>query len=173
MNLFIRLMCNKCEETMAGGEDSEETSQVVGYPTDSQRKNVKVINCLNAFYHHIDKIAKDQGASGNLEGKEIISNSLKDIEKLSRSVIGPLIEYIKDAIEAIVLTMHHETHFSSEDEAIVTKMSPYLRELKNFLNRACNDFLQPFQCENLISICIMPLSVKTVDLFIQHGSMIR
>ena len=45
----IRLMCNKCEESMASGDDNEETSQVVDYPTDSQRRNVKVINCLNSF----------------------------------------------------------------------------------------------------------------------------
>ena len=158
---------------MASNEDTEETSQVVGYPTDGQRKNVKIINILNLFRSHIEVISNDQGKSGNTEGREIILASLKDIEKLSRSVIEPLMESIKDAIEAIILTMHNETHFASDDEVIVTKISPYLRELKNFLHRACNDFLQPFQCEHLISTCAHPLTVKTLELQIQHASMIR
>ena len=166
-------MCNKCEESMASSEGKEETSQVVGYPTDNQRKNIKVINCLNAFFGHVEKIAKYQADSGNMEAREIILTSLKDIEKLSLSVIEPLIESIKDAVEAIILTMHSESHFASDEEAIVTKISPYLRELKNFLHRACNDFLQPFQCENLVSKCTLPLTIKTIELFIQHASMVR
>ena len=100
-------------------------------------------------------------------------SSLKDIEKLSRSVVEPLLESIKDAIEAIILTMHHENHLSSNDEIVVTKISPYLRELRTFLQRVCNDFLQPFQCEQLISKCTMPLAAKTIGLFIQHASMVR
>ena len=166
-------MCNKCDESMASGDDTEETSQVVGYPTDGQRRNVKVINCLNLFYLQVEKIATDQTVSGNPEGKDIILSALKDIEKLSLSVLDPLLESIKDAIEAIILTMHHETHFSSNDEIVVTKISPYLRELKTFLQRVCNDFLQPFHCEQLISICAMPLAAKTIGLFIQHASMVR
>ena len=158
---------------MASNEDTEETSQVVGYPTDGQRKNVKIINILNLFLNHIETVSKDQAHYGNTEGSELILASLKDIDKLSRSVIEPLMESIKDAIEAIILTMHNETHFANDDETIVTKISPYLRELKNFLHRACNDFLQPFQCENLVSKCSLPLTVKTVQVFIQHASMIR
>ena len=169
----VRLMCNKCEESMVSGDDNEETSQVVGYPTDGQRKNVKVINCLNAFHHHITKIGDHQATLDNVEAKEIILASLKDIDKLSRSVIEPLRDSVKDAIEAIILTMHNENHFSSEDDVVVTKISPYLRELKTFLQRACNDFLQPFQCDQLISTCTMSLALKTIDLFVQHASMIR
>ena len=77
-------MCNKCEESMASSDDNEETSQVVGYPTDGQRKNVKVINCINAFYSHVEKIANDQADSGNIDAEEIILASLNDVDKLSR-----------------------------------------------------------------------------------------
>ena len=166
-------MCNKCEESMVSSDDNEETSQVVGYPTDGQRKNVKVINCINAFYSHVEKIANDQADSGNIDAQEIILASLNDVDKLSRSVIDPLMESIKDAIEAIILTMHNEAHFANDDDVVVTKISPYLRELKNFLHRACSDFLQPFQCQQHISKCSLPLTLKTIHLFVQHASMIR
>ena len=166
-------MCNKCEESMASSDDNEETSQVVGYPTDGQRKNVKVVNCINAFHSSIEKIANDQADAGNLEAKAIILASLKDIDKLSQSVIDPLIESINDAIEAIILTMHNEAHFANEDDVVATKISPYLRELKNFLHRACSDFLQPFQCQQNIANCTLAVTIKTIDLLVQHASMIR
>ena len=166
-------MCNKCEESMASSDDNEETSQVVGYPTDGQRKNVKVVNCINAFHGYLEKIANDQAEAGNSEAKTIIITSLKDIDKLSRAVINPLMESINDAIEAIILTMHNEAHFANEDDVVVTKISPYFRELKNFLHRACNDFLHPFQCQQHISNCILPVTVKTIHLFVQHACMIR
>ena len=166
-------MCNKCEESMASGDDNEETSQVVDYPTDSQMRNLKVINCLNFFCQRVEKIAEEQTISGNPKGTEMIMTSLKDIEKLSRSVIEPLLESTKDAIEAIILTMHHETHFSNNEEVVVTKISPYLRELKAFIQRVCCDFLQPFHCNSLISECTIPLLIKTLNLFIQHASIVR
>ena len=34
--------------------------------------------------------------------------------------IEPLLESTKDAIEAIILTMHHETHFSNNEEVVVS-----------------------------------------------------
>merc|ERR1712059_166941 len=71
----VRLMCNKCEEAMVGGEHSGESSQVVGYPTDDQRRNVKVINSLNLFCIEVEKVANLQGE--NHEGRDIILTSLK------------------------------------------------------------------------------------------------
>ena len=102
---------------------------MVDYPTDSQMRNVKVINCLNFFCQRVEKIAEEQTISGNPKGTEIIMTSLKDIEKLSRSVIEPLLESTKDAIEAIILTMHHETHFSNNEEVVVTKISRFENQI--------------------------------------------
>ena len=70
-------------------------------------------------------------------------------------------------------TSRHRQVVSSDEEIVVTKISPYLRELKTFLFRVSNDFLQPFQCEHIISRFTMPLTVKTIGLFIQHASMVR
>ena len=167
----VRLMCNKCEELMAGGEGSGDSSQVIGYPTDDQRRNVKVINNLTSFSTQVEKVANIQ--EGNQECRDIILVSLKDVEKLSKLVLEPILDSTIDAIEAIILTMHQETHFSNNDETPVNKMSPYLRELKTFLHRVCNDFLQPFRCEQLVSDCAMPLLVKITALFVQHASMVR
>ena len=78
-------MCNKCEESMASSDDNEETSQVVGYPTDGQRKNVKVVNCINAFHSSIEKIANDQAdlekppELANIKGMEDIGKWLPAI----------------------------------------------------------------------------------------------
>ena len=115
-------MCNKCEESMAGADDSGEASQVVGYPTEDQWHNVRVINCLHVFSQHVENIAINQGEENEV-CRDIIISSLKDVGKLSKSVLESLLESIKDSIEAIILTMHQEQHFANEDDnEQVTKM---------------------------------------------------
>ena len=49
----VGLMNNKCEQVMVF---DDEASQVVGYPTDDQRTNVKVVNCLWAFKRGLEDI---------------------------------------------------------------------------------------------------------------------
>ncbi len=96
----VTLMCNKSEQML---DLDGQASQVVGYPTDEQRKNVKVVNCLFAFYVGIESQFQTFGIASNPGG-------LADVESLIRTAIDPLINSIKDAIEAILLTMVNYYH---------------------------------------------------------------
>ena len=149
-----KLMCAKCEQMM-----ESQASQVVGYPTNEQRKNVDIVNCLFAFYQGVEHHLMDQ----HLE-------SLDEIGKLIKNSIQPLIISINDAIEAILLTMHSED-FDQVKE--VQKTSPYLRELQTFVARVYQDFLSKFHCKNLVAEICSPLVLQTLDFFIIQASLIR
>ena len=45
----VQLMCNKCEQMLDG-----QASQVVGYPTNEQRRNVEIVNYLYAFAQGVE-----------------------------------------------------------------------------------------------------------------------
>ena len=149
----VKLMCAKCEQLLDGS-----ASQVIGYPTNEQRKNVQVVNCLFAFYVGIEKV---------LENPEV----LKEIEILIKSAIDPLMASISDAVEAIILTMHNED-FKIEVEDKST-FSPYLKELQTFIHRVNLEFLNKFNCKTLVAESSVPLFYRCYDLFIMHSSMIK
>ena len=149
----VKLMCAKCEQLLDGS-----ASQVIGYPTNEQRKNVQVVNCLFAFYVGIEKV---------LENPEV----LKEIEILIKSAIDPLMASISDAVEAIILTMHNED-FKIETEDKST-FSPYLKELQTFIHRVNLEFLNKFNCKTLVAESSVPLFYRCYDLFIMHSSMIK
>eukprot|EP00093_Oithona_nana_P003058 03058.XXX_121803_124157_1 [CDS] Oithona nana genome sequencing. len=150
----VKLMCAKCEQLLDGS-----ASQVIGYPTNEQRKNVQVVNCLFAFYVGIEKV---------LENPEV----LKEIEVLIKSAIEPLMASISDAVEAIILTMHNED-FKTEEDKSTCSSSPYLKELQTFLHRVHLEFLNKFNCKTLVAESSVPLFFRCYDLFIMHSSMIK
>ena len=95
----VKLMCAKCESLV-----DCQASQVVGYPTNEQRRNVEVVNCLFSFVMGVENHLQEQHFE-----------SLRDIDQLIKSSIEPLICSINDAIEAILLTMHNENFNLDED----------------------------------------------------------
>ena len=145
----VKLMCAKCEQLVDG-----QASQVVGYPTNEQRKNVEVVNCLFSFYVGIENLIGSQEAS-------------KDVEILIKTAIEPLIQSVIDAVEAILLTMHNENF--NQIDAYSSTLSPYMRELHSFITRVHSDFFSKFDCKILVAECCYPLGQKTIDLFILHA----
>ena len=152
----VKLMCAKCEHLI-----DCSASQVVGYPTNEQRRNVEVVNCLFSFYVGIESIL---GGSNN-------DYSSKDIEKLIKSAIEPLIQSVVDAVEAILITMHNENF--NLDTAYNYSFSPYMRELNDFIAKIHGNFLSKFDCKTLVAESTFPLGQRTIDLFILHASIVR
>ena len=152
----VKLMCAKCEHLI-----DCSASQVVGYPTNEQRRNVEVVNCLFSFYVGIESIL---GGSNN-------DYSSKDIEKLIKSAIEPLIQSVVDAVEAILITMHNENF--NLDTVYNYSFSPYMRELNDFIAKIHGNFLSKFDCKTLVAESTFPLGQRTIDLFILHASIVR
>lgn len=151
-------MCAKCESLV-----DSQASQVVGYPTNEQRRNVEVVNCLFSFVTGVEVHLQDQHAE-----------SLKEIDQLIKSSIEPLINSINDAIEAILLTMHNE-NFDLVEENVgqQASFSPYMRELQTFIVRVHNDFLSKFNCKKLVAESCLPIADRSIDRFILQASLVR
>ena len=135
----VRLVCVKFEQTLV---TDGEASQVVGRPTEGQRKNVAVVNCLGKFKNGIEDIVRP-GIH------VVVDEALLDVDKLVKSAVSPLMLSIADAVEAIILTLHNED-FSAEEAGsgdADKNCSLYMKELQGFLSRVSADFLADFICK--------------------------
>ena len=65
----VKLMCAKCEHLI-----DCSASQVVGYPTNEQRRNVEVVNCLFSFYVGIESILGGGGSVRYVEPTPLASH---------------------------------------------------------------------------------------------------
>ena len=152
----VKLMCVKCENLLDG-----QASQVVGYPTNEQRRNVEVVNCLYSFYLGVEHHLHDQ------------NESLIEVTTLIKNSVEPLVNSIDDAIEAILLTMHNENFNLEEFDTQNKSFSPYMKELQTFSNRVNLDFLSKFNCKKLIAESCLPLVNRAIDHFTIQASLIR
>ncbi len=185
----VRLTCVKCEQVLV---TDGEASQVIGYPTDGQRRNVAIVNCLSRFRAGIESIVRESGIGASTRGGGVgddgavadsIVEALEDVDKQVRNGINPLLSSIEDALEAIILTMHKED-FSTGGEGVpsledameevrISNCSPFMKELHTFVSRVCMDYLQDFVCREFVSSCLLPVCVCTVDRFVTHASIVR
>ena len=100
----VKLMCVKCEGILS---TDGEASQVVGYATEGQKRNVAIVNCLTKFREGIVDILQSESNTLGAESISIINESLEDVDKLVRNAISPLLSSVQDAVEAILLTIHN------------------------------------------------------------------
>ncbi len=177
----VRLTCVKCEQILV---TDGEASQVIGYPTEGQRRNVAIVNCLTRFRAGVEKIVAESAAAVGAEGAACIAEALGDVDKQVRNGIDPLLNSIEDAVESIVLTMHKEDFGgddasggpTTDDEdatASSSSCSPYMRELQTFVSRVSADFLQEFACRDFVSSCLRPSHARSVARFVSHASFLR
>ena len=71
--------------------------------------------------------------------------------------------------------MHNEEDFSKEEvkEVAADKLSPYMKELKMFVRRACSDFISPFDFKRIVADRAAGLIKATVDTFVLQASLVR
>lgn len=167
----VQLMCVKCEQIVV---TDGEASQVVGYPTQGQKQNVQVVNCLCKFRTGMEEILKTLPIHET--GAIAISEALADVDRQVSGAISPLLSSIQDAVEAILLTLHKED-FSAEEAGdpsnSASSCSLYMKELQGFLSRVSQDFLKEFLCQGFLTTCLIPVATKCVDQFILHASLVR
>ncbi len=151
----VRLMCVKCEQLLVTDGDA---SQVVGYPTDAQKQNVAIINCLSQFREGIDKIV-DDGA---------VAEALVEVDKQIRAGLEPLLTSMRDAVDAILLSIHKEDFQAPDQDHVV---SPYMRELESFVSKVASDYLSDFaSTQDSLS---GSLAEHLVEQFLIQASLVR
>ncbi len=168
----VKLMCVKCEQILVM---DGEASQVVGYPTEGQKKNVAIVNVLSKFRSGIEEIVVGQQGK-NPEAVDVVMEALGDTERQVRAAVAPLLSSIEDAINAIIASIHREDFSSSDDSGDPSgnkTCSLCMKELHTFVARVNADFLREFKCLDVIASCALPLAARAITQFVLHASLIR
>ena len=138
---------------------------MIDYPTEAQSNNVLVINCLWAFKQGLEDIT---ATSQNVD--EV---SMAEVDRLCHAVLDPLVESATDSIEAILLTMHSQEDLGLEIvKEEVTKVSPYMKELRMFVRRVTADFISPFNFKKIVGQKAASIVKSTVETFVIQASLV-
>merc|ERR1712142_182063 len=103
-------------------------------------------------------------------------DALSEINSLMGIAIDPLLCSIENAMESIILTIHDEDYsnpVASVDTSSEAQCSLYMRELQQFIQRAQESYLTPFQCQEFITKSVLPMASKCIDIFVRHASLVR
>lgn len=153
-----------------------EASQVVGPLTPGQQLNVRIVNALDFFLTFFRKEV------AYLKLPAVAQTPLEEplgaIEALMNAAVQPLLQSISDALEAILITAHHED-FSQElgpgEEAPPAGERPslYMQELAEFVQRVRQQYLSQFLAEEFIFGALRPHVARTIDVFLIQASLVR
>ncbi|XP_008287166.1 conserved oligomeric Golgi complex subunit 5 isoform X1 [Stegastes partitus] len=167
----VQLFCVKSEQLLCTQGDA---SQVIGPLTEGQRRNVAVVNSLYRLQQAVAKIISGLG-SGPPATAEALSSSFEAVQALMSSAVQPLLQSVKDSIEAIIITLHQEDFsgpLSSPDKPDVP-CSLYMKELQGFISRVMVDYFRHFQCVDFIYESTESIAQRAIELFIRHASILR
>ncbi|CAB4055811.1 COG5 [Lepeophtheirus salmonis] len=146
----VHLFATKCETLLV---TDGEASQVIGYPTSGQKRNVKIVNTLHTFKSGIFNTI------GSWDHSSTVKSSLSHIDVVANAAVAPLFSSIRDAVESIIFNSSFRTELK--------------KELQAFISRVSVDYLNGFLCKEFISSNIKPLVDETIELFILHASLVR
>ncbi|XP_049793255.1 conserved oligomeric Golgi complex subunit 5 [Schistocerca nitens] len=169
----VRLFCLKCEQlTVTDGE----ATQVIGPCTPGQQTNVKIVNLLSCLSSQVLRVTTNMRASLPSDSAAAVAEAVGHADTLAQSILSPLFESITDAIEAILLTVHNED-FSIEtgppSKKSEANCSLYMKELQGFISRAVSTYLAPFQNQELVAKCALPVAGRSLELFCRHACFVR
>uniref|UniRef100_A0A3Q1F9P7 Conserved oligomeric Golgi complex subunit 5 n=1 Tax=Acanthochromis polyacanthus TaxID=80966 RepID=A0A3Q1F9P7_9TELE len=151
----VQLFCVKSEQLLCTQGDA---SQVIGPLTEGQRRNVAVVNSLYRLQQAVAKVGITAA-----------------VQALMSGAVQPLLQSVKDSIEAIIITLHQEDFsgpLSSPDKPDVP-CSLYMKELQGFISRVMTDYFRHFQCVDFIYESTESIAQRAIELFIRHASLLR
>uniref|UniRef100_A0A3Q3WBS5 Conserved oligomeric Golgi complex subunit 5 n=1 Tax=Mola mola TaxID=94237 RepID=A0A3Q3WBS5_MOLML len=148
----VQLFCVKTEQLLCTQGDA---SQVIGPLTKGQKRNVSVVNSLYRLQQAVTKVS--------LSAKQI---------HLTLQEVQPLLQSVKDSIEAIIITLHQED-FSGPLSSTDVPCSLYIEELQGFIARAMADYFHHFQCVDFIYKSTESIAQRAIELFVRHTSLLR
>ncbi|XP_054862371.1 conserved oligomeric Golgi complex subunit 5 [Amphiprion ocellaris] len=167
----VQLFCVKSEQLLCTQGDA---SQVIGPLTEGQRRNVAVVNSLYRLQQAVAKIIAGLGSTPPAAA-EALSASFEAVQALMSSAVQPLLQSVKDSIEAIIITLHQEDFsgpLSSPDKPDVP-CSLYMKELQGFISRVMADYFRHFQCVDFIYESTESIAQRAIELFIRHAGLLR
>lgn len=177
----VRLFCLKCEQMII--TDGEAT-QVIDTCTPGQLLNISIANLVHYLNGQVGRVMANMKSSLSPDAAKIVQESLSHTDKLIQNIVTPLLASISDAIEAIILTMHNEDYSmrleagesglnTSIRKSDVSQCSLYMKELQGFIARAASNYLAPFQNQEIVMKCSVPVASRCIELFLNHACLVR
>ncbi|KAJ4450139.1 hypothetical protein ANN_01546 [Periplaneta americana] len=177
----VRLFCLKCEQMIV--TDGEAT-QVIDSSTPGQMLNVSIANLLHYLNGQVGRVMSNMKTSLSSDAANIVQESLSYTDRLIENILTPLLASISDAIEAIILTMHNEDYSmgpaAGDSDAHMgmrksdaAQCSLYMKELQGFIARAASNYLVPFQNQDIVMKCSVPVASRCIELFLNHSCLVR
>uniref|UniRef100_A0A915IKT9 Conserved oligomeric Golgi complex subunit 5 n=1 Tax=Romanomermis culicivorax TaxID=13658 RepID=A0A915IKT9_ROMCU len=161
----LKLFCVKCEQSLHIDEDAR---QIISSMTPVQKRNVEIANGLNYLYNGF-QILWEQDSY--LKQDIHLIESLSEMRSLMKSVVNMLTNAIQDALVSIIATMHQENFAIPQN--VAQQCSLYVKEMQNFCNRVFRNYLNYYECKDLVREENAALARKVVDLFLIHTSLVR
>lgn len=137
-----------------------------GVPYQLQLKNLEFVNQTHEMYEQLTRLfGAERSLTPKLQDK--LNGALKSLIVFEENSLTPYVRSASDCILAIMLTIHQEDFTNSLASSL------YIRELHQVMQRIAQNYLQSYACKTIISACLHTLSVRCVDLFIRHASLLR
>uniref|UniRef100_UPI00359007C5 conserved oligomeric Golgi complex subunit 5 n=1 Tax=Myxine glutinosa TaxID=7769 RepID=UPI00359007C5 len=163
----LQYYATKAEQLLSTEPDA---SQVIGPPTECQRRNVTVVNSLYHLHGAVSKVLSDLSDLPS-SAQECIVEALEALIQLMAMALHPQLRSVVDSVEAILFTMHQE-EFSCSSATREPPCSGYMRELQNFVSRSTADYFSQFACRAMVAKALAPLACRVLDLFVRLACLI-
>lgn len=173
----IQMYANKSEQVlnslnlemqqMTASSNSKTTDTIFSLvPNQIQMKNLDYVNVTHDLYEQLTRMFENEKLNKRLNEK--LLNALKTLIVFEENALAPFIKSASDCIQAIILTIHQED-FNQQTNSC----SLYVKELQQVLQRICRDYLQLYQCKQILNPYLNQLAVRCIDFFIRHASILR
>jgi conserved oligomeric Golgi complex subunit 5 len=137
-------------------------------PGHIQAKNLDYVNATHELYEQLNRLLESNvKLNKKLDGK--LQTALKSLLAFEENALNPFILSASNCILAIMLTMHQEDFAYPQSQTC----SLYIKELQQVLQRMCRDYLQLYNCKQILNPYMQQLAVRCIDLFIRHASLLR
>lgn len=137
-----------------------------GLPYQIQMKNLEFVNQTHELYEQLSRLFTGNEHL-NKRQEEKLGAALKSLTVFEENSLGPYVLSASDCILAIILTMHQEDFSNPNSNSL------YMRELNQVMQRIAQNYLQLYNCKTIVSQFLNQLSIRCVDLFIRHASILR
>ena len=163
-NLNVEFQHSKNSTEAQNGSNVYSFTSVL--PTQIQMKNLEYVNVTHDLYEQMCRIFASEKLNQKLEDK--LAASLKSLTAFEENAISPFIISASDCILAIMLTMHQED-FSTQTQSC----SLYVKELQQVLQRVVRDYMQLYNCKQILNPYLNQLAVRCIELFVRFASILR
>lgn len=162
----LNSLSNEMQQLMATNSQKSNESIFTLIPSQLQLKSVDYVNVTHDLHEQLSRLFENEKLNQKLNDK--LLTALKALLTFEENAIAPFIQSASDCIVAIMLTMHQEDFMQHN-----TTCSLYVKELQQVLQRISRDYLQQYQCKQILMPCLNQLAVRCIDLFIRNASLLR